>query len=83
MVEPDTYLANAILCLPNWNPSKLFSPLSEMLPARIDLPDDIPFGIGKELAVDIPVDGHGKSECFIDNKLTQIVNLPGSDNVLR
>ena len=60
MAEPATDLANAILRLPNWNPSELFSPLSKMLPTRIDLPDDIPFGIGKELAVDNPADGHGK-----------------------
>jgi hypothetical protein len=83
MAEPATDLANAILRLPNWNPSELFLPLSEMLPAKISLPDDILFEIGKELAVNIPVDGHGKSECFNGDKLTQTVNMPGSDNVFR
>jgi hypothetical protein len=83
MSKPTTDLANAILRLPNWDLSKLFSSLSEMLPTRIDLSDDIPFGVGKELAVNIPVDGHGMSECFINDTLTQVVNLPGSDNVQR
>jgi hypothetical protein len=47
MAEPATDLANAILRLSNCNPSELFLPLLEMLPARINLPDDIPFGLAK------------------------------------
>ena len=54
-----------------------------MLPKRVDLPDDIPFGVGKELVVDVPMDGCGMSECFIDDTYTQTVNLPESDNVLK
>jgi hypothetical protein len=84
MSEPATDLANAILRLPNWDPrSELFSPLSESLPKRVDLPDDVPFRVGKELVVDVPIDGCGMSECFIDDTYTQTVDLPGSDNVLR
>lgn len=83
MSEPATDLANAILHLPNWNPSELFSPLSEMFPKRVDLPDDIPFGVGKELVVDVPMDGCRMSECFIDDTYTQTVDLPESDNVLK
>jgi hypothetical protein len=54
-----------------------------MIPERQDLPEDIPFGIGKELVVDVPVDGRGLGDVFIDDTLTQVVDLPGSDNVLR
>ena len=81
MSEPATDLANIILRHPDWNPNELYSPLSLMLPERIDLPDDIPFGEGRELAVDVPVDGHGSSEVYIDDTFTQTVDLPG--NVLK
>ena len=83
MSEPATDLANAILRHPEWNPNELFSPLSLALPKRVDLPDDVPFGEGKELVVDVPVDGHGSSEVYIDDTFTQTVDLPGSENVLK
>jgi hypothetical protein len=54
-----------------------------MLPEMVDLPDNIPFGEGKELVVDMPVDGKGVSEVYIDDTFTQTVDLPESDNVLK
>jgi hypothetical protein len=83
MSEAATDLANALLRLEDWNPKETFAPLSEMIPERQYLPEDIPFGIGKELVVDVPVDGRGLGDVFIDDTLTQVVDLPGSDNVLR
>jgi hypothetical protein len=76
-------LQSALLRLEDWDPKETFAPLSEMIPERQYLPEDIPFGIGKELVVDVPVDGRGLGDVFIDDTLTQVVDLPGSDNVLR
>ena len=81
--ELATDLANAILHHPDWKPCELFSPLISEVPARAELPDDIPFGIGKELVVDVPVNDKGVSDIFVDDILTLSVDLPGSDNVER
>ena len=81
--EAATDLTNAILHHPDWNPNELFSPLAENIPPRIDLPDDIPFGIGKELVVDVEVNEKGMSDVFIDDVFSQTLDLPGSNNVER
>eukprot|EP00956_Cyclotella_meneghiniana_P031018 scaffold80241_cov23-Cyclotella_meneghiniana.AAC.2 len=59
------------------------SPLIGSVPARVDLPDEVPFGIGKELVVDVPVNSRGTSDIFVDDILAKTVDLPGSDNVER
>jgi hypothetical protein len=61
----------------------LFSPSSDLIPPRKYLPEDVPFGVGKELVVDVPVNPRGMSDVFIDDTFTQAVDLPGSDNILR
>ena len=81
--ELATDLANAILHHPDWVPSELCSPLINSVPARVDLPDEVPFGIGKELVVDVPVNSRGTSDIFVDDILANTVDLPGSDNVER
>ena len=81
--EAATDLANAILHHPSWDPSELFSPLAKDIPKRIDLPDDVPFGVGRELVVDIELNEKGMSDVFIDDTFAQTLDLPGSDNVVR
>ena len=76
-------LTTAIMQHPDWDPSELFSPLVSQVPPRSDLPDDVPFGVGKELVVDVPVNSKGMSEIYVDDKLSCALDLPGSDHVDR
>eukprot|EP00956_Cyclotella_meneghiniana_P034348 scaffold103894_cov40-Cyclotella_meneghiniana.AAC.3 len=76
-------LTTAIMQHPDWDPSELFSPLISQVPPRSDLPDDVPFGVGKELVVDVPVNSKGMSEIYVDDKLSCALDLPGSDHVDR
>ena len=45
--------------------------------------DEIPFGIGKELIVDINVNPRGIHNIYIDNMITITVDIPGTDNLER
>ncbi len=53
------------------------------MPEKTHLTDDIPFGIGKELVVDIPVDPRGKIDTYINNFVGLMVDIDGSDNAKR
>ena len=74
-------LANALLHDDDWNPSTLSAPSS--VPPKKLLSNDIPFGIGKELIVDLPVDPRGKIDCYIDDTVGITVDLPDTDNIQR
>jgi hypothetical protein len=53
------------------------------VPEKTHLTDDIPFGIGRELVVDIPVDPRGKIDIYIYDFVSLMVNIDGSDNAKR
>ena len=71
-------LANALLHDDSWDPSTLSAP-SSVPPKRL-LSEDIPFGIGRELIVDLPVDPRGKIDCYIDDTVGITVDLPDTNN---
>lgn len=71
--ETVCYLANALLHDDNGNPSTLSSP--KKLPEKRILSDDIPFGTGRDLIVDIPIDARGTIDCFIDDTIGLTVNI--------
>jgi hypothetical protein len=74
-------LINTILTSDDWNPLKNFASDSQhLIPPKCTLPDDIPFGIGCNLIVDIPVDLRGTVDIYIDNFIGLTVDLKGSDN---
>ncbi len=53
-------LMNTILQHDDWDPLTLFAETTQAhVPPKEVLPDDIPFGIGRELIIDIPVDAQG------------------------
>ena len=60
-------LANAILFSNKWDPLSLQSPNQHLVPDKIILDDDIPFEIGQDLIVDIPVDPQGTVDFYIDD----------------
>ena len=74
-------LANAILLNDEWNPLSLQSPTQHLVPNKIILDDDIPFGIGRDLVVDIPVDPRGTVDLYIDDFCGLTVDI--DNNALR
>jgi hypothetical protein len=71
-------LANALLLDNNWNPHQLAAPTS--FPTKQILDDDIPFGIGRNLIVDFPVDPWGMLDVYLDDTIRLTVDLPDTDN---
>jgi len=74
-------LANAILLNDEWNPVSLQSPAQHLVPNKIILDDDIPFGIGRDLVVDIPVEPRGTVDLYIDDFCGLTVDI--DDDALR
>ncbi len=50
-------LANAILHDDDWDPSTLAAPIK--VPQQKILEADLPFGVGRDLIVDLPIDPRG------------------------
>ena len=73
-------LANAILLNDEWNPLSLQLPAQHLVPNKIILDDNIPFGIGRDLVVDIPVDPSGTVVLYIDDLYGLTVDI--NDNAL-
>jgi len=76
-------LANTILFDNDWEPSDLFAPNQWLVPTRVLLDDDIPFGEGAELIVNIPIDPRGSHDVYIDDLILVTVNIPGTNNAAR
>jgi hypothetical protein len=76
-------LANKTLLRDEWEPLSLFSPAQHLAPEKTHLTDDIPFGIGRELVVDIPVDPQGKNDIYINDFVGLMVDIDSSDNAKR
>ena len=74
-------LANAFLLNDEWNPVSLQSPAQHLVPNKIILDNNIPFGIGRDLVVDIPVDPSGTVVLYIDDLYGLTVDI--NDNALR
>ena len=67
----------------DWNPLNLHAPNQHLLPAAETLDDNISFGEGKELIIDVPVDPKGVVDVYIDDTLGLTVEEEGSDNIMR
>ena len=76
-------LATAILTNVDWESHELYSPDQEKIPSPAFLPDDIPFGEGKELIVDLQINDHGTHEMYLDDLIGLGIDLPGTDNIHR
>ena len=79
--ESTTDLANALLCLDNWDPNKLSSPIQHKVPkAKID-DDPTPFAQALPLAVTLSDNDNGKYDVYIDDITPVIVDI--NNNVER
>ena len=74
-------LANAILLNNKWDHFSLQSPAQYLVPNKITLEDDTPFGIGRDLIVNIPVNSRGTVDLYIDNFCGLMVDI--DDNATR
>ena len=79
--EMCTDLAHDILHADDWNPRTFFSPHASKIPDPILLPDTIPFGIAKELDVDITASQNGCIDDFVDDGVVVVPDI--GDNRLR
>ena len=77
-------LANAILFNNNWDPFDLLAPNQQpLVPPRVLLDNNIPFGAGAELIVDIPINPRGSHDVYINDVILLTVNIPGTNNIAR
>ena len=76
-------LAMRILHDDDWDPVTLHAPNPELVPAAEFLDDSIPFGVGKELIVDVPVNPRGVTDVYIDDTVGLTVDIEDSDNIIR
>ncbi len=77
-------LINAILQHDDWDPLTLFNAAAQAhVPPKELLPDDVPFGIRRDLIVEIPINARGTVNVYIDNFIGLTVDLDKTDNAIR
>ena len=81
--EPICNLATAILHDDLWTPANLHSPTQNLVPPPKAMNNDVPFGIGKELIVEIEINPRGTHDIYIDNMIPLTVDIPGTNNLER
>jgi hypothetical protein len=64
-----------------WKPSEVHSPYVCNIPKAVPLSRDIPFAQGRSLSVDLPDNDDGSADCFVDDIITQAVDV--DDNLQR
>ncbi len=75
-------LTTAILHNNEWDPMTLFGRNQHLVPSSRRLDDQILFGKGRELIVDINVDSQGVNDIYIDDLVSLTVEVEGSDNLI-
>ena len=83
MSESICDLAMKILQDDDWDPSTLHAPNSNLVPAPKLLDMSIPFGVGRELIVDVPANPRGIKDVYIDDTTGLTVDIENSNNVMR
>jgi hypothetical protein len=76
-------LVTAILHNDEWDPMSLFGRNQHLVPPPKRLDNDIPFGKGRELIMDIDVDPRGMNDIYIGDVISLTVEIEGTDNLVR
>jgi hypothetical protein len=76
-------LTTAILHNIEWDPMMLFGRNQHLVPPPRRLDNQIPFGKGSKLIVDINVDSRGMNDIYIDDLVSLTVEVEGSDNLIQ
>jgi hypothetical protein len=71
---------NKLLKNKDWEPINLHVLVQHKIPKRIYLDKDIPFAVGRELIVNIPIDHRGYVGVYINDTTGLTVDLPGTRN---
>ncbi len=71
-------LANKLLKCKDWEPTNLHALVQHKIPKHIYQDEDIPFVVGRELIVDIPIDHQGYANVYINDTTRLTVDLPGT-----
>jgi hypothetical protein len=71
-------LTNELLKCKYWEPTNLHALVQHELPKGIYLDEDIPFAVGRELIIDIPIDHQGYANVYIDDTTGLTLDLPGT-----
>jgi hypothetical protein len=74
-------LAKAIISQGDWDPDKLHAQDQENSPLLIFLPNNIPFGEGWELIVNVKTNPCGTHDIYIDDLIGLGLDLPNSNNI--
>ena len=56
-----------ILACDDWDPREIHSAYAHLIPPSCFLDDEVPFAPAEPLQVDIPVNIHGKADCYVDD----------------
>jgi hypothetical protein len=59
----------------------MYAPNQHPVPKKITFDTDIPFGQGKDLVVDIPINPRGTQDIYIDDIICLTLDILGTDHV--
>jgi hypothetical protein len=76
-------LVNELLKCNNWEPLTLHALVQTEIPTQINLDDNVPFAVGRQLIVDIPIGNRGYTGVYINNTTGLTVDLPRTKNADR
>lgn len=84
LAEPIWDLSTALLHNERWDPTTLASPSQSLVPPPVRNRDSSrPLGVGRELAVEIPINPRGTHNLYLDNIVGLTLDMPGSKNLDR
>jgi hypothetical protein len=83
MSESICDLANELLKCKEWYPLTLHALVQADIPTQEYLDDNVPFAMGRESIINVPVNPHGYAGVYIDDTTGLTVNLPGTRNTNR
>ena len=83
MTESICDSANKLLKCKERDPLFLHALVQADIPTQEYLDDNVPFAIGRELIVNVPVNPHGYADVYIDDTTGLTINLPGIRNTDR
>ncbi len=83
MSETICDLANELLKCDDWDPHTLHASVQADIPKRDCLKDNVPFAIGQELIVDVPINSCSFADMYINDTTGLTVDLPGTLNANR
>ncbi len=83
MSESICDLAIELLKCKEWDPLTLHVLVQVEIPTQEYLDNNVPFAMGREMIIDVPVDPRGYADVYIDDTTGLTIDLPGTRNADR